>query len=190
MIESRVSEQLDHLRQSWGWILALGILLVLAGAAAISLPFAATVGFVTLLGILLLAAGVAQIVSAFHCHGWQGVTVCLVVGVLYLVMGFLVLENPIDGAAGLTLLLAALFLMGGIIRIVIAMRDRFPGWGWVLLSGAVSALLGLIIWRQFPASALTVIGLLIGIEFIFNGWMWIMLSFAFKQFPRRPSGPA
>ena len=172
-----------HLRGSWGWVLALGICMILGGIAAIAVPLFATMGVVTVLGILLLVAGIAQIISAFHCKGWQGVVLQLLVGILYLVTGFLVLENPLEGAAGLTLLLAAFFLATGVFRVVVSLKDRFHGWGWTLLSGAVTILLGLIIWRQFPESALWVIGLLLGIDLIFNGWMWVMMSFVFRSLP-------
>ncbi|QDU56774.1 HdeD family acid-resistance protein [Aeoliella mucimassa] len=171
------------LRDSWLWLLILGVVLVLGGVAAIATPLLATVGVVSLLGILMIVAGVAQIVSAFHCRGWEGVLLHLLVGILYSVTGFFVLENPGKGAAGLTLLMAAFFLAAGIIRIVVALKERFPGWGWTLLNGAVTVLLGLIIWRQFPESALWVIGLLVGIDLMMSGWAWIMFALVFRKLP-------
>ncbi len=168
-------------------MLALGILLVVGGTAAIIVPIFATFGVVTLLGILLIVAGIAQIVSAFHCHGWKGVLLHVLLGILYAVTGFLILENPIAGAAGITLLLAAFFLATGAIRIVVALKERFENWGWVLLSGAVTLILGVIIWRQFSpdhgADFLWVIGLLVGIDLIFSGWTWIMFALAFRKLP-------
>lgn len=180
---NQLPTELTNLKKEWGWLLALGVGLVLFGATAISMPLVATVGFVTVLGILLLVGGVAQIVSAFHSSEWSGFLLHLLIGILYIVTGFLILENPVEGAAGLTLLLAAFFFISGVFRIVVAMRERFPSWGWTLLNGAVTVLLGIIIWRQFPVSSLWVIGLLVGIEFLFNGWSWIMLSFALKNLP-------
>lgn len=175
----------QELRKAWGWLVALGIGLMVAGLAAISSPLMGTSAMVALLGILLLVAGIAQLVSTFHCAGWKGVLLHLLVSILYLVTGFLVLENPIEAKKGLTLLLAVFFLATGLIRIVVALKERFPGWGWVLLSGAVTTVLGLIIWRQFPESALWVIGLLVGVDLVFGGWMWLMLGFMFRQIPEQ-----
>lgn len=183
------SHELENLRGSWGWILAMGICMMVAGLATMALPLLptlATLTVVTILGILLLASGIAQIVSAFHCKAWKGVFLNTLVGILYLLTGFLVLENPVKGALGLTILLALFFLASGIFRIVISLQERFPGWGWALMSGAVTVLLGMIIWRQLPESALWVVGLLLGIEFLFNGWMWVMLAIAFRSIPEEP----
>jgi uncharacterized membrane protein HdeD (DUF308 family) len=181
--KAEILEELRGLRKDWGWLMALGIGLVLVGFAAITVPLLATIGVVTVLGILMLAAGAAQIVSAFSCNRWSGVLLHVLIGILYVVFGFLVLENPIAGAAGITLLMAAMFLVAGVFRIVFAVQERFPGWGWTLLNGAVTLLLGIIIWRNLAEATLVIVGLLVGIEFLFNGAAWIMLAIAIRRLP-------
>jgi uncharacterized membrane protein HdeD (DUF308 family) len=180
-------EEMYPLRKDWGWLLALGIGLVVIGIGAISVPLLATVGIVAVIGILMIVAGAAQIVSALSSAKWSGVFLYLVIGVLYVVTGFFILENPLEGAAGLTLLLAVFFFVSGIFRIVFALRERFPAWGWTLLNGTVTLLLGIIIWRQFPVSALWLIGLLLGIDLIFAGWTWIMLALAVRRVAKTES---
>jgi uncharacterized membrane protein HdeD (DUF308 family) len=51
----------------------------------------------------------------------------------------------------------------------------------VLLNGAITLFLGLIINRQLPEASLWVIGLFVGIEMIFNGWAWVMLSLGLRR---------
>jgi uncharacterized membrane protein HdeD (DUF308 family) len=75
-------------------------------------------------------------------------------------------------------------MIGGLVRIVVSLSERFPGWGWALLNGSVTLLLGLLIFRSLPASSFLVIGLFVGIEMIFNGWYWVMLSIGLKRTPR------
>ncbi|HWL07965.1 MAG TPA: HdeD family acid-resistance protein [Planctomicrobium sp.] len=179
----RFVPEMSALKKDWIWFLALGLALSLFGAFAIALPFVATVEFVTILGILILVSGAFLVVSAFQAARWKGFLLQLLIGVLYLVSGFLILENPIEGAAGLTLILAAVFLTSGLFRIVVSLVERFPGWGWVLLNGGVSFVLGLVIWRQFPECTLWIIGLLVGFELLFNGWAWIMLALFVKNLP-------
>ena len=79
-------------------------------------------------------------------------------------------------AMALTLLMAMLFLIGGIFRIIVALAVPMHHWGWLLLSGVINVLLGVLIWRQYPWSGLWVIGLFIGIDLFFSGWSLVMLA--------------
>lgn len=92
---------------------------------------------------------------------------------------------------GLTLMIALFLMVGGIFRMIFAISERFSGWGWVLLNGAVSLMLGLLIYKQWPASGFWVIGTFLGIDLILNGWGWIMLALdARKAAPEEPSAAA
>ena len=86
------------------------------------------------------------------------------------------LRQPVLAAEGLTLVLAAAYLAGGMFRIVFALVERFPSWGWVLLNGIITLLLGIAIWGQWPASGLWVLGLFVGIDLIVNGATWLALA--------------
>jgi uncharacterized membrane protein HdeD (DUF308 family) len=46
----------------------------------------------------------------------------------------------------------------------------------------------MLIYKQWPASGLWVIGLYVGIDLIFNGWAWIMLAMGLRQLPAYESG--
>src|SRR5262249_11784744 len=105
----------------------------------------------------------------------------------YAVLGFLLVQRPDAAAAGFTLVLAACFMVGGLFRIVSALVDRFPGWGWVLLNGVVTLLLGALIWRGWPEDSLQFIGLFVGIDMVFAGWSWIMMALAVHSMPAQSS---
>jgi uncharacterized membrane protein HdeD (DUF308 family) len=97
----------------------------------------------------------------------------------------MIINRPAESAIELTLIIAFFLIFGGIFRVIYALSERFTGWGWVLLNGGVSLLLGLLVYKQWPGSGLWLIGLFVGIELIFNGWAWIMLSLGL-----RPTGSA
>jgi uncharacterized membrane protein HdeD (DUF308 family) len=99
------------------------------------------------------------------------------------------IENPVAAAVGLTLLVAACLLVGGILRIVLSVAERFDGWRWLLLNGIISLLLGLSIWRQWPLSGQWVIGLFVGIEILFSGLSWLMLGLAVRATRAAPCWP-
>jgi len=169
-------QEASSVRKNWGWFLALGIVQIVVGTLAVSFAFTATLASVVTLGVLLLSAAGAQIVAAVLARDWGGFFLFLLLGILYTVVGFLTLQHPLLAADGLTLLLAAAYLVGGMFRIIVALVERFPSWGWVLLSGIVTLLLGIAIWAQWPYSGLWVLGLFVGIDLIVNGATWAALA--------------
>jgi uncharacterized membrane protein HdeD (DUF308 family) len=176
-----VKEELHTLRQNWGWFLALGIALIIVGLLAIAFPVLATLTTVEVFGFLLLLGAGAEVASAIWARRWGGFFLHLLCGLLYLFLGAVIIERPGLGAAGYTLMLAVFFVAAGLVRVVFALSQRFSGWGWTLLSGAITLLLGILIWRNLPEAALWVIGTFVGIELVFNGWSLVMLGLAARS---------
>lgn len=170
------------LQHNWGWLLALGVLWILLGTAAIVMPLAASLAIELMLGGLFAVGGIAQVFQAFRCRGWQGFALHLMGGLLALAVGAMFLLYPIGGVLTLTLLLAAFFVAEGIFKLVLAYQHRaFPNWGWVMFSGILGVLIGVLIWLGWPSSAVWVLGALVGIEFIFSGWSMVMLALAARR---------
>ena len=161
-----------------GWFLALGILLIIGGTLAIIYDVAATLLSVLFFGWLLIIVGAIEAVQSFWQPRWGGFFLHLIVGFLAVVVGFHLVSSPIQGALVLTLIMAIYFMVIGIIRAITAISMRFPGWGWVLFSGVVTFILGILIKSQWPATGLFIIGLFIGIDLIFSGWSYVMLALA------------
>jgi uncharacterized membrane protein HdeD (DUF308 family) len=99
------------------------------------------------------------------------------------VLGLMLLGNPIQGGIPLTIVLASFLFVGSIFKAVAAIAHRFEGWGWLLLSGVVDVVLGVMIWRELPTSGLTIIGVFVGISIIFRGVSWLMVGFALRRLP-------
>ncbi len=174
---------LAALHRNWSWFLGLGILLVVLGALALGAAVVMTLASVLLFGWLLIVAGVMEVIGAFRCKGWNGFFLDLLTGVLYLVVGFMVVANPGATAMALTLLIAMFLIIGGLFRIVAAVAAWPPHGAWVVLHGIVALLLGTAIWRQWPLSGLWVIGLFVGIEMIFRGGSLVMLGLVARKLP-------
>ena len=172
---------LEEFRRNATWFLVLGVILVILGFIAVGRSVSVTLASMYFFGWLLVIGGVVEAVQAFWQRQWGGLFFNLLSGVLYVVVGFMVLGNPGASAVALTLLIALFFLIAGAFRIIVALTMRFPEWHWLLLNGAITLLLGLLIWKQWPSSALWVIGLFIGIELIFTGSAWVMLSLAARR---------
>lgn len=173
----------QSLRSKSGWIVALGVVYVIAGLIALSSVVFATRVTVFVVGIMMLVSGVAEVINAFQFKSWAKFLVWLLLGVLYIVAGLLTFENPLLAASVLTLLLGAALVVSGIMRIVLAfsMREGTP-WAWVVLSGLVTLLLGLIILVHWPVSSLFVLGTLLGIDLLIIGIGWIFVGLGLKRY--------
>jgi uncharacterized membrane protein HdeD (DUF308 family) len=181
-----LAAEFRHLKSNWWWLFLLGILLAVGGTAALVFPaltlvttFAATL----VLGLILMIGGVATIITSLWAGRWSGTLVQLLVGILYVVAGWVISERPLVAAVGLAAFIAAFFMVAGLFRIVAALMLRFPYWGWALLNGVVTLMCGLVIYRHFANSALWIVGILIGLEMLFHGWNWIMLALAVRNLP-------
>jgi uncharacterized membrane protein HdeD (DUF308 family) len=178
---TRTGHELERLKNDWCWFLTLGIGLVALGVIALGATCFAGLVAVVMFGVLLLMAGTAQVISAFWAGRWSGFLLHLLIGVFYIVTGLLIVDAPADALSALTLLLASVFIVAGVFRIASALTLRFHDWAWVLLNGVVTLLLGVLIYRQWPASGEWVIGLFIGIELVFNGWTWVMVGLGLRR---------
>jgi uncharacterized membrane protein HdeD (DUF308 family) len=175
------THELHPLRNQWWCFLLLGVALVVLGAVCISEPLIPTLASVVFLGFLLMAAGIAQIVSAFWAGKWSGMLIHMLIGVLYTVVGYMIVDAPVVNMVLITKFIAIFLVVSGAFRIIAAMVVRYHDWGWSLLNGGITLLLGIIINRQLPEAALWVIGLFVGIEMIFNGWAWVMLALGLRS---------
>src|SRR5919108_2439057 len=183
--------RMDALQKGWPWLLGLGVLLSVLGLLLIIAPALGTLAIDLLIGWFLIMGGVAQLYHAFLEKAWRGFLLELLSGVLYLVVGLLLVFYPLAGAQALTLFLAAFLTIEGLVRIAMAMRVRpVHGWGWLLVGGIVTVILGVLIWTQWPGSALWVIGLLVGINLLFTGWSLTMMAIAIRAHEGRAAAGA
>jgi uncharacterized membrane protein HdeD (DUF308 family) len=170
------------LRAKSGWIIALGVVYLLAGFVALGSVVTATVASVLVVGLMMIIAGVAEVFSAFQIKSWGKFLLWVLLGVLYIIAGFVTFENPLLAAALLTLILGASLVASGIMRIILAfsMKQETP-WIWVLLSAVITLLLGLLILAHWPVSSLYILGLFLGIDLIMAGAGWIGLGFGLRR---------
>jgi uncharacterized membrane protein HdeD (DUF308 family) len=170
------------LRAKWGWIVALGVVYLIAGLVALGSILAATVASVFLVGIMMIVAGVAEIINAFQTKGWGKFLIWALLGALYIVAGFVTFENPLFAAAVLTLILGGALVASGLVRVFLAfsMKRESP-WVWVLVSSIVTMLLGLLILAHWPVSSVYTLGLFLGLDLVMAGAAWIGLGVALRR---------
>jgi uncharacterized membrane protein HdeD (DUF308 family) len=103
----------------------------------------------------------------------------LLIGALYVVAGGWLAFIPFAGIITLTLVLAAMFVVEGVLEIGMAVRVRpQEGWVWLIVAGVIAILAGVLIIAHLPSSADWAIGLLVGINIISTGWAYVFLAMA------------
>lgn len=174
---------LESLRGASGWILGVGVALILLGVLALSSLTVATFATVAMVGVAMLLAGVVEVAHGFRQRGTGRAAFWVLLGLLYIACGVLVLKNPVLAAGALTLMLGAALAASGIVRIALAFQVRqvTRAWGWLAASGAATILLGLVILLHWPASSLTLLGLLLGLDLLVAGFGWVQVGLALRR---------
>ena len=158
------------------WFTIFGVLLIILGVLAVAFPFFTTIATKIFLGWLFLIGGIVQIVHAFSARGWSEFFLDLLMGLLFIIGGAWLAFFPLTGIITLTIFLAAMFVVQGVIEIAMALRMRsHGGWIWMLLAGIVALAVGVLILMQLPSSATWAIGLLVDINLLMTGWAYLLL---------------
>jgi uncharacterized membrane protein HdeD (DUF308 family) len=169
-------------KKAWGWLAALGVLLIAMGIFAIAAPLVASLAVGAWIGVLFLIAGVGQIAHAVSVKGWRPSLGHLAVGAIYGIGGLLVIFKPLAGLMAFTLLICAMLLAAGVVRLIAAFQLRpAPGWGWLAAAGATALIAGVAVFASFPGSSLWLLGLLAGLSFLSEGWALLTLGLLLRK---------
>ena len=174
---------LEQVRRSWGWFLVFGILLIMLGVVCVGKAQTATAFSILALGWVLIISAVFWLINSFYAFSWHGFFTFLLNAIIRGVCGYLLISHPNAGAEGVTILLAALFIVGGLFRAITSSVIQFPRWGWTFVAGLVSIALGIylmVIWRTASSFFF---GLFIGIDLIFDGGALVGFASAIHSLP-------
>lgn len=160
-------------RVGTGW----GFAIMLLGMLCVMTPYVSGVAVNTMVAVLVAAAGLTMTTYAFKAGKFGKGLLQFLFGGITIFAGVVMLVRPMLGLFTMTAVLIAWFIVDGVFAIIAGIRGKgAPGWGWVIVSGVASLVLGILLWRQWPASGAFAIGLLVGIRLIFTGWSIAMLG--------------
>ncbi len=155
----------------------VGILLIVTGFLSLLAPLAAGLSITFMVGALLIFSGVAQGFLAFRTGSFGAGFLLVLLALISIAAGIYTFMQPAAALATLTLFLAGYFIASGIIGAIGAFGARpESGWGWLLFSGILSVVLGVMIWLQFPLSGVWALGTLVGVQLIMSGWTLIAIG--------------
>lgn len=172
----------ETLREKWGWMVAFGAFLALAGFVALGSVVGSTIATVLVVGVSMIVSGLVEIAYAFAVRCWKKFFLWILIGLLYVVGGFAAVQNPLLAAGFLTLLLGAGLVASGLVRTFLAFQlPKHAPWVFVALSGVVTLLLGGVILAHWPVSSLWVLGTFLGVDLIFAGASWMGFGISLKR---------
>lgn len=154
----------------WLFWLLIGIVGLIGGVSALLNPFVATVTAEQIAAWFFIISGILQILAVFRTEGWGRRIWALILAAAFLWLGLTLLANPFAGIISLTLMAAIMFFVSGLTKMFGAFTMRGTGYFWMIfLSGAVSVLLAVMVFTNFPQSAAVLLGILLAVELLSSG---------------------
>ncbi|HXV31982.1 MAG TPA: HdeD family acid-resistance protein [Sinorhizobium sp.] len=160
----------DAVARKWGWFVALGVLLIMAGGIAFGNLLMATVASVYYVGLIMLIGGLLNLGHAFRVRDWGGFFYWLLSGAFYAAAGIFAFINPVLASSVLTFLLAIALIVAGAFRVWVGFRlSPLGGWGWIAIGGLITLIAGLVIAAGWPIDSLWILGLFLAVDLVMQG---------------------
>ena len=181
------ADTLARVGRSWGWILAFGLITLLAGVAVLVWPGRTLIVVAVLFGIQLIVAGIFRFVAAFATDDLTGGTRVLfaVLGVLSLIIGLYAVRHAYVTLLALALLLGIFWIINGATELFMALSHRgMPNRGWTGVLGVISIIAGIIV-LAYPGISLVTLAIVLSIWLLVFGVMEIALAFRIRSAAHR-----
>jgi len=169
-------------RDNWLWLVLLGLVLVVAGAAAILVPAASDIPASKILGSVLILSGLLQVIQSSKMLNWAGFVWHMLLGGLATVGGALIYMDPFAGVVALTVTIAVIFAVHGLTQIAFAIRVRGQaGWHWFLVSGCIALLVSVLLLMKLPYSHSFTPATIAGVSLLFAGCAYVAMALASRK---------
>ncbi len=162
-----------RLRHRWGWFVALGALTEVLGVLALGLVVFSTLTAVFIIAIFMIIKGGSEITVGLNAKSWGREILLILAGLAYIVAGAFAFAQPGPTAAVLTLVLGIALVVAGATRVWVGAHMASHARTMVIVSGVVTALVGLLIVFGWPGNTLYILGTLLGVDLVVTGFMWI-----------------
>jgi len=174
----------EAILKSRPWLIAGGILSLIAGFLAMSFPLMFSFVIAQVLGAFAFFTGIVSLFMAIAGKHVGHRVLTAVSGIIRIVAGVFLLMYVHAGVNAITLILGVFLIIEGIVVIASAVKMRsHDGWAWMLLNGIAALILGLLVYIHWPNDSNWILGLFFGINSIFSGVSLLALALAAKSEP-------
>jgi uncharacterized membrane protein HdeD (DUF308 family) len=177
------TDLIDQVGRHWGWVLAYGILTLLAGVAVLAWPSETLLVIAVLFGVQLIISGIFRFVGALASDDLTGGTrvMLALLGVLSIIIGLWAVRHAVLTLVALIVFLGIFWVINGLIEIFAALSHRdMPDRGWSVLMGVLSAIAGIIV-LAYPGLTLVGLAVILGIWLLVFGIMEIVAAFRLRR---------
>jgi uncharacterized membrane protein HdeD (DUF308 family) len=179
-----MSNQTDTNPTSRAWLIFGGLIFILAGIAAMSLPVLATIVIVKVLAYFVLASGIFSLVMAVMGKHKNYRWLEMLSGLIRIAAGVMLLMCLASSAVFITLAFAIYLMVEGLFVAIASLKLRpTPGWVWTLINGIAALVLGILVYLGWPSSSFTVLGVSSASTFSSKArrnWRWAWLPAAMR----------
>lgn len=174
----------DFVKKQRVLLLIIGFLLLAGGIFCLVNPFASGIFLSTFVGVLLLFSGVGMIVGmiANRRENFGPMVGGILLGIAYLIMGYVFIRSPEAGIMAMSAILAFLFALGGIIRLSTGFRLRGRSTGWLqIIIGVLDIVIAAILLTSGPEMSFMLVTVVVGIEMLFSSFALFQLAALFRS---------
>jgi uncharacterized membrane protein HdeD (DUF308 family) len=183
MLGQDPADLFNRVGRHWGWVLAYGILTLLAGVVVLAWPGETLLVLAVLFGIQLIVSGIFRFVAALASTDLTGGTrvMLALLGVLSIIIGLWAVRHVVITLVALVVFLGIFWVVNGLIEIFTAVAHRdMPDRGWSILTGVLSIFAGLIV-LAYPGLSLFGLAVILGIWLLVFGILELMAAFRLRK---------
>ena len=158
------------------WVpkLILGLISIFLGIVVLGAPVVSTVATIWLFGWILFIGGIFIIFGSLFNWEESGIWIFLG-GILNVLFGLMFINSVLISTVAVTGIMAIFFIIQGVISIVQGIQVKESRWLLIFL-GVISIFFGFVIFGNFMASSLLLVGLLLGWHLVLSGFATIAQS--------------
>jgi len=172
-----MKSEIESTASSMKW---MGILTIIFGILAMTMPYISGESVLLLIGILVMAGGIMRMIWAFKASSLGKGILVFIIGLLTLLAGFWIITEPFIAAGALTIVLSVYFFVDGFAEIIAAF-SLSEGRGWLIFEGVLTVILGVLLFVGFPFSGPLAVGVLLGVKLLLAGITMLTVGSAAKQ---------
>ncbi|HEY4026250.1 MAG TPA: DUF308 domain-containing protein, partial [Candidatus Dormibacteraeota bacterium] len=157
--------------RAWAWLLAFGIISIIAGLAAIFWPGPTLLVIAIVFAVQLIVGGVFRFVGAFAIPGETGWLRALqaFLAILSFAVGLFLVGHLVLSLLVLAIVLGVYWVVHGVIELFVAIgHAELPGRVWMIVSGILGIVAGAILIVA-PGLSLFALTIVLGVWLVLFG---------------------